>query len=186
MLIMYTVGCHGSWCTLYCRCKMSLLTMRTYRRTAFSWGSRRNVRSCTRRLHPTGSWWVWKILLFAGNFITDRIQRMGKGNVFSLFTAGGGRGGTPRCLPPRPRHLPPGHVRMGGGGTPRYLLPGQGTYLPWDRTAYGVLDTLRSVCLLRLRRRTFLFHIVWKEKELVRFLHCTNKSLYKLYKGLYK
>ena len=38
----------------------------------------------------------------------------------------------------------------GGGGTPRYLPP------PQDRTAYGVLDTLRSVCLLR-SRRTFLF-----------------------------
>ena len=29
-----------------------------------------------------------------------------------------------------------------------------------DRTAYGVLDTLRSVCLLRSRRRTFLFEII--------------------------
>ena len=37
-----------------------------------------------------------------------------------------------------------------GGGVP------QGRYSPPDRTADGVLDTLRLVCLLRSRRRTFL------------------------------
>ena len=67
---------------------------------------------------------------------------------------GGGRGGG------TPRYLPPIQVRMGrGGGTPRYLPPPHPRYLPSppDRTAYGVLYTLRSVCLLRSRRRTFLF-----------------------------
>ena len=43
-------------------------------------------------------------------------------------------------------------VHSRGGGVP------QGTYPPppEDRTAYGVLDMLRSVCLLRSRKRTFL------------------------------
>ena len=130
--------------------------------------------------------------------------------------------GYPKVPTPQPRYLPP--AKSNGGGTPRYLLPGQGTYPPpsqaqWggvgtypqqrylpppphqarsdggypkvptparsdggggvpqgtyplskvptplprclspprDRTAYGVLDTPRSVCLLRSRRGTFLF-----------------------------
>ena len=66
---------------------------------------------------------------------------------------GGGGGGTPRYLP----HWP---GLNGGEGVP------QGTYLPpprylppppLDSAADGVLDSLRSVCLLRSRRRTFLF-----------------------------
>ena len=56
---------------------------------------------------------------------------------------------------------------MGGEGVP------QGTYthpLPPDRTAYGVLDTLRSVCLLRSRSRTFLF-ILGKYKQILIFVY---------------
>ena len=67
-------------------------------------------------------------------------------------------GGIPRYLPPGQGTYPPSsQVRT--GGIPRYLPPSQGTFPPppQDRTAYGVLDMLRSVCLLRSRRRTFLF-----------------------------
>ena len=79
----------------------------------------------------------------------------------------------------------PGQVRMGGtpaGGYLGYPLTRSGQGVPWlgtlgttlvrsgwgetpagvgvtsqDRTADGVLDTPRSICLLRSRRRTFLF-----------------------------
>ena len=86
-------------------------------------------------------------------------------------------GGNPRYLPPWPRYLLPIQVQMWREGT-RYLPPPakvptpkpgpyegegvpQGTYppprprylpSPQDRTAYGVLDTPRSVCLLRSRK----------------------------------
>ena len=60
-----------------------------------------------------------------------------------------GRGYPKVPIPPLAKVPTPCQVRKGG-------VP-QGTYPPWDRTAYGVLDTLRSVCLLRSRRRTFLF-----------------------------
>ena len=76
----------------------------------------------------------------------------------------------------------PGQVRM-GEGYPKVGTPSQGRYAPrpgqdvgvpqgryplakvdtpifpnpQDRTAYGVLDTLQSVCLLLPRRSTFLF-----------------------------
>ena len=92
----------------------------------------------------------------------------------------GWRRGTPRYLPPAKVGIPPSwpkmgvpqgtyppvqgrypssQVRMGGKGTPRYLPPSQDRYPPppRDRTAYGVLDTLQSVCLLHSCRRTFLF-----------------------------
>ena len=52
----------------------------------------------------------------------------------------------------------------GEGGTPRYQTPPQPRYLPppppQDRTAYGVLDTPQSVCLLRSCRRTSLLPLV--------------------------
>ena len=74
-----------------------------------------------------------------------------------------GAGGTPRYLPPsHPGQgtYPPVQVQMGGRGNPRYLSPPQAKVpTPQDRTAHGVLDTPRSVCLLRLRRRTFLFSV---------------------------
>ena len=55
-------------------------------------------------------------------FFTDRIRRMGEGNVFSLFTGGGVP--TPRYLPSLPANAPtPQQVRMGGGVTPRYIPP---------------------------------------------------------------
>ena len=44
---------------------------------------------------------------------------MGEGNSFSLLVC------------PQGGEVPtPNQVRMGGGGTPKYLPPGQGTYLP--------------------------------------------------------
>ena len=60
-------------------------------------------------------------------------------------------GGYPRqCTPPARvppgRVPPPGQVRMGGGCYP-------------VRTTEGVLTTRRAVCLLRSRRRTFLYSI---------------------------
>ena len=137
--------------------------------------------------------------------ITDRIRRMGEGNVFSLSTEGGRGylppiqvrtgGGVPQgtyppgigqsmeylilqsvCLLHSHRRYPakvptPIQVRMRGRGYPKVPIPSQGTYPPsrsgwgaegtprylppWHRTAYGVLDMLWSVCLLRSRRRTF-------------------------------
>ena len=125
-------------------------------------------------------------------FFTDRIRRMGEGTVFSLSTGGEGVP-TPRYLPPSQRTYPPpievltsrggtpSQVLMGGGGTQRYLPPakvptppqpgpdrGRGypkVPTPQDRTVDGVLDILRSVCLLRSRRRTFLFNIKLNAKE---------------------
>ena len=58
----------------------------------------------------------------------------------SVGPAGGG--GTPPRIPPH--HTWPGGTPCRGGGTPL-------------RETDGVLDTPRSVCLLRSRRRTFLF-----------------------------
>ena len=84
---------------------------------------------------------------------------MGEGNVFSLFTPGGGypgqvqtRGGVPQgtypptkvgtlpqpgqdgstqCTYPHPGRYPsPGQIRMGGGGTPSYLPPAKVGTLP--------------------------------------------------------
>ena len=63
--------------------------------------------------------------------------------------------GIPTLAGGRVPTLTRGVCTLAQGGPP----PGQDrdTPLPRDRTAYGVLDTLRSVCLLRSRRRTFLF-----------------------------
>ena len=59
------------------------------------------------------------------------------------------------------RGTPPGQVRMGVpqlGGHPSRVPPPPP---PRDRTAHGVLDTPRSVCLLRSRRRTcYLIEII--------------------------
>ena len=84
--------------------------------------------------------------------------------------------GTPRYLPPSPpRYLPPIKVRMGEGGTLRYFPPSAkvATPPPRDRTAYGVLDMLRSVCLLRSYRRTFL----WQRCSHVRILDQSHQSI---------
>ena len=87
-------------------------------------------------------------------FFTDHIRRMREGNVFSLSTLVGGPAGGGGYL---------SQVQL-GGGYPSQVQPGglpqpgqdrRGT--PWDRTVHGVLDTLQSVCLLRLCSRTFLF-----------------------------
>ena len=71
----------------------------------------------------------------------------------------GERGGTPWYLPPTTKlGTPPGQVRM-GEGVPQSTYP-----LPQDRAADGVLHTLRSVCLLLLRRRTFLSSLSLESK----------------------
>ena len=59
--------------------------------------------------------------------------------------------------PPHPRYLPP-QSKVPTPPHPRYLPPSKVPTLPLDRTAYRVLHTLRSVCLLCSCRRTFLFH----------------------------
>ena len=51
----------------------------------------------------------------------------------------------------------PCQVQMGGIPPPGMGHPPAGGP-PWYRTTDGVLDTPRSVCLLRSRRRTLLFH----------------------------
>ena len=60
----------------------------------------------------------------------------------------------------------------GGGGTPRYSPPP-------DSTAYGVVDTLRSVCLLRSRRRTFLLppaYVVRREGNSFTLFVCPHRG----------
>ena len=77
-------------------------------------------------------------------------------------------GGTPARG--RPPGVPPSQVRMEGKPA-RGRLPG----VP-PRTAHGVLDKRRSVCLLRSRRRTFLFYTIPLEVRGVNFTvkisHC--------------
>ena len=67
--------------------------------------------------------------------------------------------------PPVRDGYPPGQVRMREYpkikmGYPLPVCQGWGTAPPLDRTTEGVLATRWAVCLLRSRRRTFLF--VWK------------------------
>ena len=62
------------------------------------------------------------------------------------------RGHLPR-VPPRPGQ----DVGYNSQGCSLGVPPGRGT--PRDRTSHGVLDTPRSVCLMRSRRRTFLYYI---------------------------
>ena len=75
-------------------------------------------------------------------------------------------GGYPGQVPPPPggTRTPPGQVPPGGvpgSGTPRggTRTPPPGGYP--GRTTEGVLTTRRAVCLLRSRRRTFLFILCW-------------------------
>ena len=100
----------------------------------------------------------------------------------SVHTCGGGGGvpwpGPARGVPwpgptgevPRPgpaRWVPqPGPAGPGQDeGVPQPMGGTQGTppppaeVAPWNRTAHGVLDTPRSVCHLRSRRRTFLSNL---------------------------
>ena len=117
--------------------------------------------------------------LIQGRFITYRIRRMREGNILILSTPGGGTrarsswGGTPGT----PLSDLDGGTPMGGtmgtphqtwtwgtpiGGVPSQTWMGGGTPL---RLTDGVLDTPRSVCLLRSRRRTFLWlFILWQVK----------------------
>ena len=75
-----------------------------------------------------------------------------------------GERGYPKVPTPQPRYLPTSQVLMGKGYPKVPTPPSEGTYplpkvptpLPRDRTADRVLDTPRSVCLLRSCRRTFL------------------------------
>ena len=121
---------------------------------------------------------------------TACIRRMGKVMFLRLFTPGWvprpGEDG--RGYPSQIRMGYPGQVRTGGmqpgqdegypgqvrtGGTPArsgWVYPGQGWGTPHpgmgypplqDRTADGVLDAWRAVCLLRSCKRTFLFTIIF-------------------------
>ena len=118
----------------------------------------------------------------AKTIITDHVWSSTEGYVFTAVCLLIGGGGTPRYLllpqpgltgegvpqgtypparsgrgkgVPQGTYLPLSQVRIGGGGTlTRYLPPPPPP--PRDRTAYGVLDIPRSVCLLRSCRRTFL------------------------------
>ena len=70
-------------------------------------------------------------------------------------------GGVPDRVPPGGVPGPPGgvpdQVPRPGGGVPDRVPPPGGGYP--GRTTEGVLTTRRAVCLLRSRRRTFLFII---------------------------
>ena len=68
--------------------------------------------------------------------------------------------GTPRYLPPPKVANPPPPGPDGGEGVPQDTYPSVKVPTPpRDRTAYGVLDMPRSVCLLRSRRGTFLWFV---------------------------
>ena len=108
--------------------------------------------------------------------LNQNVVRDGRLSFLSVHTRG-----VPR-LHLHPIILPLVPCPFLGGGVPQWLVPGQGDYPmmgvcppparsewgypqardgvplppPQDRTADGVLNTPRSVCLLRLRRRTFL------------------------------
>ena len=74
----------------------------------------------------------------------------GEGNSFSLFVSSHPRG----RVPPARDGVPPGQGWKG------YPLARDGVPPARDRTADGVLDMRWAICLLRSRRRTFLFKIV--------------------------
>ena len=91
----------------------------------------------------------------------------GSGGRGSGYPPGGTRSGTP------PGgylvRYPPGGSGYPPGGVPGQVPPGGGVRVPPRggypvRTTEGVLTTRRAVCLLRSRRRTFLY------------LHCFNMS----------
>ena len=71
-----------------------------------------------------------------------------------------GEGVPQGTYPPAKVPTPLGQVRQ-GEGVPKGTYPPAKVPTPRDRTAYGVLDTPRSVCLLRSRRRTFLYFKVF-------------------------
>ena len=98
-----------------------------------------NSRSCAKKKKKTA---VKLKYLVQSTIVTDRVRSTREGYVLTLvcpsicLSTGGG----------------------GGGGTPARSIRGRGT--PLYRTTDGVLDTPRSVCLLRSGRRTFLFYIL--------------------------
>ena len=118
-----------------------------------------------------------KTSILRTDVFTARIRRMGEGNVFSLFTSRGGhstdsaRGGGSVSRLSRGRAWvsqptqPGGVSQLGGGSVSCRGQLGGGPAGGWgsaggvsqDRTTEGVLTTQRAVCLLRWRRRTFLF-----------------------------
>ena len=96
--------------------------------------------------------------LFITRIITARIRRMGKVIVSILFDSPHPEGGGGGCYP-MTGYLP-SQVRMGTpsqGWGPPTPIQGWGSPLPRDRTTDGELDMRLAVCLLRSRRRTFLF-----------------------------
>ena len=110
----------------------------------FTWGGE------VRRPGPDGG---------APRYLPSSQVRMGEGVPQGIYTPGQGTypparsgWGVPQGTSPRPGQ------DGGGGAQGTYLPPPAKVPTPRDRTAYRVLDTLRSVCLLRSRRRTFLFN----------------------------
>ena len=108
--------------------------------------------------------------------------------------------GQDREVPQVPTPPPPSRWGWGrgewGGGNPRYPTPlsrlgwvGRGypkvpTPSPRDRTAYGALDTLRSVCLLRSRRRTFLYKSIFNHNRIPSVCLCMIFLKWSLSHGL--
>ena len=100
-------------------------------------------------------------------------------------------GGTPPGRVP-PGRVPPGQGQDGGypaRGTLSGYLPGRVPPQPRSerggypvRTTEGVLSTRRTVCLLRSRRRTFLFHLILRLTNFIKLCmnnkaEITNKSV---------
>ena len=81
-------------------------------------------------------------------FITDRIRRMGDGNVFSLFKRGEG---VPRPGVPT---LSRGYLMMGVS-----RIQGWGNPSSWDRTADGVLEYTAVGMSLAFTQEDFLVKI---------------------------
>ena len=94
-----------------------------------------------------------------GDTLTGGVPHLGYPHPIGPGWGGVSRqgGGTPPQVPP----IRPGEEVPKVGYPPRQTWPGGGTPRGGYSTSYritdGVLDTRRSVCLLRSRRRTFLF-----------------------------
>ena len=108
-----------------------------------------------------------------------RMRGMREGNSFTLLVCPQGGGVPQSTYPPAKVPTPPARSGWEGGGTPRYLPHDQGTYPPprpgQDGRGYPKVPTpihgtyppspppgqglprRQAVCLLRSRRRTFLF-----------------------------
>ena len=100
--------------------------------------------------HETG---IVAGLVYAGVLYYYR-QHPTEGNIFSLFTPGRWGRGTPS-------------FPTGGGGSPIWLVKGTPIRTGWgiplseERGAERALTTWQVACLLRSRKRTFLFRFFY-------------------------